>query len=144
MAGLQGAGKTTSTGKLARVIRETGKKRILVVSCDVYRPAAIEQLKTGGGAGRAPSSSRPRRSRSPLDIARAALDYASKHLYDVLIVDTAGRLHVDDGDDGRDQGPARPAQAHRDPVRGRRHARARTRSTPPRPSTRRCRSPASS
>lgn len=94
MAGLQGAGKTTSTGKLVRVIREAGKKRILVVSCDVYRPAAIEQLKLVAAQVEAdffPSSV----DQKPSDIARAALDHARKHLFDVLIVDTAGRLHVD-------------------------------------------------
>ncbi|MBI5331016.1 MAG: signal recognition particle protein [Betaproteobacteria bacterium] len=94
MAGLQGAGKTTSTGKLCRVIREAGKKRILVVSCDVYRPAAIEQLKTVAGQAEVdffPSSA----DQKPADIARAALDHARRHLFDVLIVDTAGRLHID-------------------------------------------------
>ncbi|HNQ03416.1 MAG TPA: signal recognition particle protein [Thiobacillaceae bacterium] len=95
MAGLQGAGKTTSTGKLARVVRETGRKRILVVSCDVYRPAAIDQLRTVAGQAEVdffPSSGEQK----PADIARAALDHARRHLYDVLIVDTAGRLHVDE------------------------------------------------
>ncbi len=95
MAGLQGAGKTTSTGKLVRVIREQGRKKVLVVSCDVYRPAAIEQLKTVAGQCEAeffPSSP----DQKPTDIARAALDYARKHFHDVLIVDTAGRLHVDE------------------------------------------------
>ena len=94
MAGLQGAGKTTSTGKLVRVIREQGKKRILVVSCDVYRPAAIEQLKVVAAQAEAdffPSDA----GQKPEAIARAALDHARRHLYDVLIVDTAGRLHVD-------------------------------------------------
>ncbi|MBM4180096.1 MAG: signal recognition particle protein [Betaproteobacteria bacterium] len=94
MSGLQGAGKTTSTGKLCRVIREAGKKKILVVSCDVYRPAAIEQLKTVAGQAGVdffPSSG----DQKPAAIAAAALDHARKHLYDVLIVDTAGRLHVD-------------------------------------------------
>jgi signal recognition particle subunit SRP54 len=78
MAGLQGAGKTTSTGKLCRVIREMGKKKILVVSCDVYRPAAIEQLKTVAGQAGVeffPSSG----DQKPADIAAAALDYARKH-----------------------------------------------------------------
>jgi signal recognition particle subunit SRP54 len=95
MSGLQGAGKTTSTGKLCRVIREAGKKKILVVSCDVYRPAAIAQLKTvaaQAGVDFFPSSGEQK----PADIARAALEHARKHLYDVLIVDTAGRLHVDE------------------------------------------------
>jgi len=94
LAGLQGAGKTTSTGKLVRVIREAGRKRILVVSCDVYRPAAIEQLRTVTAQAEAdffPSSP----DQKPEDIARAALDHARRHLYDVLMVDTAGRLHVD-------------------------------------------------
>ena len=94
MAGLQGAGKTTSSGKLVRVIRDQGRKKILLVSCDVYRPAAIEQLKMVTAQAEAdffPSSA----DQKPIDIARAALDYAKKHFYDVLIVDTAGRLHVD-------------------------------------------------
>jgi signal recognition particle subunit SRP54 len=94
LAGLQGAGKTTSTGKLCRVIREAGRKRILVVSCDVYRPAAIEQLKTVAAQAEVdffPSSG----DQKPADIARAALEHARRHLFDVLIVDTAGRLHVD-------------------------------------------------
>ncbi len=94
MAGLQGAGKTTSSGKLVRLIREQGRKKILLVSCDVYRPAAIEQLQTVTAQAEAdffPSSPEQK----PLDIARAALDHAKKHFYDVLIVDTAGRLHVD-------------------------------------------------
>jgi signal recognition particle subunit SRP54 len=94
MAGLQGAGKTTTSGKLVRVIREQGRKKILLVSCDVYRPAAIEQLKMVTAQAEAdffPSSPEQK----PMDIARAALDHAKKHFYDVLIVDTAGRLHVD-------------------------------------------------
>ncbi len=94
MAGLQGAGKTTSSGKLVRVIREQGRKKILLVSCDVYRPAAIEQLKMVTAQAEAEFfASSP--DQKPLDIARAALDYAKKHFFDVLIVDTAGRLHVD-------------------------------------------------
>ncbi len=94
MAGLQGAGKTTSSGKLVRVIREQGRKKVLLVSCDVYRPAAIEQLKLVSAQAEAdffPSVPEQK----PIDIARAALDHAKKHFYDVLIVDTAGRLHVD-------------------------------------------------
>jgi len=79
MAGLQGAGKTTSTGKLTRVIREAGKKKILVVSCDVYRPAAIEQLKTvAAQVGAEFFASTPEQ--KPLDIARAALDAARRQL----------------------------------------------------------------
>lgn len=94
MAGLQGSGKTTTCGKLARIIRSQGKKKILLASCDVYRPAAIDQLKTVAAQAEAeffPSSP----DQKPEDIARAALDYARRHFFDVLIVDTAGRLHVD-------------------------------------------------
>lgn len=94
MAGLQGAGKTTTCGKLARLLRAQGKKKILLVSADVYRPAAIDQLKTVAAQAEAefyPSSPE----QSPVEIARAALDYARRHYFDVLIVDTAGRLHVD-------------------------------------------------
>ncbi len=94
MAGLQGAGKTTTTGKLAKMLRERQKKKVLVVSTDVYRPAAIEQLKTvaaQAGAEFFPSET----TQKPVDIARAALDYARKHFIDVLLVDTAGRLAID-------------------------------------------------
>ncbi|HRH80268.1 MAG TPA: signal recognition particle protein [Thiobacillaceae bacterium] len=95
MAGLQGAGKTTTCGKLVRVIRQQGKKKILTVSCDVYRPAAIEQLKTVTAQAEADFfPSEP--NQKPEDIARAALDYAKRHFHDVLIVDTAGRLHIDE------------------------------------------------
>ena len=93
MAGLQGSGKTTTTGKLARFLRET-KKKVLVVSCDVYRPAAIEQLKTVAAQVEAdffPSDVGDK----PADIARRALEYAKTHYHDVLIVDTAGRLGID-------------------------------------------------
>ncbi len=104
MAGLQGAGKTTTTGKLARWLaagdhaqygRKTGKKKVAVVSADVYRPAAIEQLKTVAaqvGVEWIASDA----SQKPEDIARAALDYAKRHHFDVLIVDTAGRLGIDE------------------------------------------------
>ena len=95
MAGLQGAGKTTTTAKLGKWIRERQKKKILAVSCDVYRPAAIEQLKTvsaQAGIDFFPSSGEQK----PKDIAAAALDYAKKHYYDVLLVDTAGRLAIDE------------------------------------------------
>ncbi|WP_295393051.1 signal recognition particle protein [uncultured Thiodictyon sp.] len=94
MAGLQGSGKTTSVAKLARWLQEKQKKTVAVVSCDVYRPAAIEQLRTVAaevGAGFIPSSG----DQDPVDIARHALDTARKQFKDVLIVDTAGRLHVD-------------------------------------------------
>ncbi|AFL73878.1 signal recognition particle protein [Thiocystis violascens] len=94
MAGLQGSGKTTSVAKLARWLQEKQKKSVMVVSCDVYRPAAIEQLKTVAaevGAEFYPSSG----DQDPVEIAKRALDSARKHYKDVLIVDTAGRLHVD-------------------------------------------------
>lgn len=94
MAGLQGAGKTTTVGKLAKFLREKHKKKVLTVSCDVYRPAAIAQLKTVTeqvGADFFPSSAEE----SPLAIANAALDWARRHYHDVLIVDTAGRLGID-------------------------------------------------
>jgi signal recognition particle subunit SRP54 len=94
MAGLQGAGKTTTVGKLARLLREEHKKKVLTVSADVYRPAAIEQLKTvtaQAGADFFPSDTGQR----PVDIARAALDFARKHHHEVLLVDTAGRLAID-------------------------------------------------
>ncbi|MCW5222401.1 signal recognition particle protein [Verminephrobacter aporrectodeae] len=95
MAGLQGAGKTTTTAKLAKHLVEKRKKKVLTVSGDVYRPAAIEQLKTvtqQAGAEWFPSTPEQK----PLDIARAALDYAKKHYMDVLLVDTAGRLAIDE------------------------------------------------
>jgi signal recognition particle subunit SRP54 len=94
MAGLQGAGKTTTVGKLARFLREREKKKVLVVSADVYRPAAIAQLKTLAeqvGVSFFPSEA----SQSPVKIAKDALDSARKQFFDVLIVDTAGRLHID-------------------------------------------------
>jgi len=95
MAGLQGAGKTTTVGKLARLLKERDKKKVMVVSCDVYRPAAIKQLETlaeSVGVVFFESSV----SQSPVDIARAALDAARKQLVDVLLVDTAGRLAIDE------------------------------------------------
>lgn len=95
MAGLQGAGKTTSVGKLAKWLRETKKKKVLTVSCDVYRPAAIEQLETVSqlvGVECFPSNT----NQKPVDIATNALDWARRHYFDVLIVDTAGRLGIDE------------------------------------------------
>ncbi len=95
MAGLQGSGKTTSVAKLARYLREREKKKVMVVSCDVYRPAAIDQLRMLAGEVEAaffPSSP----DQQPLAIARSALAEARKTFADVLIVDTAGRLHIDD------------------------------------------------
>ena len=95
MAGLQGAGKTTTTAKLAKHLIEKRKKKVLTVSADVYRPAAIEQLKMvtrQAGAEWFPSTA----SDKPVDIALAALDHARKHYFDVLLVDTAGRLAIDE------------------------------------------------
>ncbi|MBL0719165.1 signal recognition particle protein [Piscinibacter sp. Jin2] len=95
MAGLQGAGKTTTTAKLAKHLIEKRKKKVLTVSGDVYRPAAIEQLKTvTAQAGAEWFPSQP--SDKPVDIALAALDHAKRHYFDVLIVDTAGRLAIDE------------------------------------------------
>jgi len=95
MAGLQGAGKTTTTGKLAKLLRDQQKKKTLLVSCDVYRPAAIEQLRTLSGQLEIDFFASDI-SQKPQDIALAALDYARKHYHDVLIVDTAGRLAIDE------------------------------------------------
>ncbi|MEN8170064.1 MAG: signal recognition particle protein [Pseudomonadota bacterium] len=95
MAGLQGAGKTTSVGKLARWLKEKKKKSVMVVSADVYRPAAIEQLKTLAaevGVEFFPSSS----DQDPVDIANGAIDTARKKYIDVVLIDTAGRLHIDE------------------------------------------------
>src|SRR5690606_15767034 len=104
MAGLQGAGKTTTTGKLARWLaegnhthegRKTGRKKVLVVSADVYRPAAIDQLKTvaaQAGVDFMPSDT----SQTPEQIARNAVEHARRYHYDVLLVDTAGRLGIDE------------------------------------------------
>ncbi len=95
MAGLQGAGKTTTTAKLARHLIDKRKKKVLTVSADVYRPAAIKQLETvtkQAGAEWFPSHADDK----PVDIARAALDHARRHYFDVLLVDTAGRLAIDE------------------------------------------------
>ncbi len=94
MAGLQGSGKTTSSGKLAKLLTEQMKKKVLLVSCDVYRPAAIEQLKTLAKQLSVDFFAADA-AQKPLDIALAAQDYAKKHFHDVLIVDTAGRLGID-------------------------------------------------
>lgn len=95
MAGLQGAGKTTTVGKLAKHLKEKRKKKVMVVSADVYRPAAIEQLKTLAeqtGVLFFPSDA----SQKPVDIVKAAIDDARKSFVDVLLVDTAGRLAIDE------------------------------------------------
>jgi signal recognition particle subunit SRP54 len=95
MAGLQGAGKTTTVAKLGRHLKEKKKKRVGVVSADVYRPAAIKQLQTladDNGLKFFESDA----SENPVDIVNRALDAAKRQFLDVLIVDTAGRLHIDD------------------------------------------------
>lgn len=95
MAGLQGSGKTTTVAKLARLLKERHKKSVMVVSADVYRPAAIEQLQTLAtevGASFFPSSVEQK----PVAIVKSAMAEATKQFADVLIVDTAGRLHVDE------------------------------------------------
>jgi len=95
MAGLQGAGKTTSVAKLARLLKDREKKKVLVVSADVYRPAAIKQLETLAnevGVEFFPSSA----DQKPIDIANNAIQHARLQHFDVLLVDTAGRLHIDE------------------------------------------------
>ena len=95
LAGLQGAGKTTTVGKLAKLLREQQKKKVLVVSADVYRPAAIAQLETVAGQAGVdffPSTVEQK----PIDIVNAAVQWARTHYNDVLIVDTAGRIGIDE------------------------------------------------
>ena len=95
MAGLQGAGKTTTVGKLAKFLREQNKKKVLTVSADIYRPAAIAQLKAvteQAGADFFPTLTTD----DPIAIAKAALDHAKRHYHEVLIIDTAGRLGIDE------------------------------------------------
>lgn len=95
MAGLQGAGKTTTVGKLAKYLKEREKKKVMVVSCDVYRPAAIKQLQTvAAGVGAIFHESQA--DQQPVAIAEAALAAAKKQFVDVLLVDTAGRLAIDE------------------------------------------------
>lgn len=94
MAGLQGSGKTTTVGKLARWLKESQGKSVLVTSADIYRPAAIKQLETLAGEVGVeffPSDT----GQDPVTIGQGAVDYARKHYIDVVIVDTAGRLHID-------------------------------------------------
>ncbi|MFZ0254506.1 MAG: signal recognition particle protein [Gammaproteobacteria bacterium] len=95
VAGLQGSGKTTTVAKLARWLKERNKKSVLVASCDIYRPAAIAQLETLAkdvGAGFFPSDV----SQDPVAIAKAAVEHARRQFADVVILDTAGRLHIDE------------------------------------------------
>lgn len=94
MAGLQGSGKTTTSAKLARILKEQ-KKKVLLASADVYRPAAIDQLKTLAQSLEVDCFD-SNASQKPLDIAAATLDYAKRYFYDVVIFDTAGRLGIDE------------------------------------------------
>ncbi|MCE1155572.1 MAG: signal recognition particle receptor subunit alpha, partial [Bacteroidales bacterium] len=95
MSGLQGSGKTTFSGKLANMLKSKRGKRPLLVACDVYRPAAIEQLKVLGEQLQIPVYSEPE-NKNPVAIAENAIKYARQHLHDVVIVDTAGRLAIDE------------------------------------------------
>ena len=94
MVGLQGAGKTTNAAKLAAYIKKTLGKRTLLVACDVYRPAAIEQLKIVGAQAGLPVFEMG--AGNPVEIARRAVSHAADHGNDVVILDTAGRLHIDE------------------------------------------------
>ncbi len=94
MAGLQGAGKTTTTAKLAGKFKAKGKKPLLV-ACDIYRPAAVEQLKINGQKQEVEVFSMGTNN-SPVDIAKAAINHAKINNYNIVILDTAGRLHVDE------------------------------------------------
>ena len=95
MAGLQGAGKTTTTAKIAGKLKQKGKKPLLA-ACDVYRPAAIDQLKINGEKQGVEVFSMGDKN-SPVNIAKAAVEHAQKHNFNVVIIDTAGRLHIDEG-----------------------------------------------
>ena len=137
MAGLQGAGKTTTTAKLARHLIQQRKKKVLTVSADVYRPAAIEQLRVvtqQAGAQWFASDANTK----PVDIVLAALDHAKRHYFDVLLVDTAGRLALDEAlmrEITELHAALKPIETLFvvDAIR------ARTRSTSPGPSRKRCR-----
>lgn len=94
MVGLQGSGKTTTSGKLANLLRKQGKNPLLV-ACDVYRPAAIKQLQVVGNQLDIPVFA-IEGNNDPVDIARKAIDHAGSKLYDLVIIDTAGRLHIDE------------------------------------------------
>ena len=95
MAGLQGAGKTTATGKLGLYLKEQ-KQKVLLVAADVYRPAAVEQLKTLGNQHDLEVFSSKEKNSKPEEIAKDALDYANSNNVDTVIVDTAGRLQIDE------------------------------------------------
>ena len=94
LAGLQGSGKTTMAGKLANLLRKKGKNPLLV-ACDIYRPAAIDQLEVLGRQLNIPVYS-DRNNKDVVDITKAALKEANSKLHDIVIIDTAGRLHIDE------------------------------------------------
>ena len=94
MVGLQGSGKTTTVGKLSNMLRRKHKKNPLLVACDVYRPAAIDQLKTIGKELNITVFEKGKA--NPLDIVKEALEYAKENKHDYIIIDTAGRLHIDE------------------------------------------------
>lgn len=94
MVGLQGSGKTTTTGKIANLVRKKNKKNPLLVACDVYRPAAIDQLCEIGKSLNIPVFEKGKA--KPLDIVKEALEYAKENKHDFIIIDTAGRLHIDE------------------------------------------------
>ena len=94
MVGLQGAGKTTHTGKIARMYKSKGKNPLLV-ACDVYRPAAVDQLKIVGETVNIPVFSMGTKI-SPVEIAKAGVEHAKKNGHDMVFIDTAGRLHIDE------------------------------------------------
>merc|ERR1712196_592019 len=95
MAGLQGAGKTTATGKLGLYLKEKDKK-VLLVAADIYRPAAVEQLKTLGSQYELEVFSAKEKNSKPEEIAKEALNFASENDFNSIIIDTAGRLQIDD------------------------------------------------
>ena len=117
MAGLQGAGKTTSTAKLALWLKKRDKKKVMVVSTDVYRPAAIDQLRTLAAEADV-NFFESTTEQKPLQIAKDALSAARKQFCDVLIVDTAGRLAIDDEMMNEIKGFACGGEACRNPVCG--------------------------
>ena len=94
MAGLQGAGKTTNCAKLAGLFKKQQQRRPLLIACDVYRPAAIEQLKVVGGQLGIPVFDMGQG--DPIEIAKAGIDFARKNGHDLVFIDTAGRLHIDE------------------------------------------------
>ena len=94
MVGLQGSGKTTTTGKIANLLRKQGKNPLLV-ACDVYRPAAIKQLQVVGGQLNIPVFAQEDE-KDPVKISKAAIKYAKENQYDLMIIDTAGRLHINE------------------------------------------------